>query len=106
MSAAELARIVDLLVAQVAQWNAARWSAAPEPGGPSRADLVHALAQRLADLAAEVEGQPRRDLPRLDSDLALPDQLRVVTRDLLAAGAPDNLTHVAAADVSEVRAAL
>lgn len=106
MSAAELARIVDLTVAQVAQWTPARWSAAAEPGGPSRADMVYALAQRIADLAAEVEGQPRRDLPRLDNHLALPDQLRVVTRDLLAAGAPDNLTHAAAADVSEVRAAL
>ncbi|GGK14721.1 hypothetical protein GCM10010124_04140 [Pilimelia terevasa] len=106
MSGAELARVVDLLVNQVAQWTPARWAAASAPGGPSRAEVVHALAQRLADLAAETEGVPRRDLPRLANDLALPDQLRVVASDLLTAGAPDGLTHAAAADVAQVRATL
>lgn len=106
MSAAELARLVDQLVDQVAHWGPARWEQAVVPGGPSRAEVVHGLAQRLADLAAEAEGEPRRDLPRLTNDLALPDQLRVVTRDLLAAAAPDRLTHAAAADVSEVRSQL
>ncbi|GGJ99822.1 hypothetical protein GCM10010123_32150 [Pilimelia anulata] len=106
MSGAELARVVDLLVAQVAQWTPARWATPIEAGGPSRAEVVHGLAQRLADLAAEAEGEPRRDLPRLENDLALPDQLRVVTRDLLVAGAPDGLTHAAAADAAEVRSTL
>jgi hypothetical protein len=32
--------------------------------------------------------------------------LRVVATDLVAAGAPDLLTHAAAADVSDVRAQL
>lgn len=47
--------------------------------------------QEVADLAADAEGQPRRPVPRLDNDLALPDQLRVVAADLVAA-APDEAT--------------
>jgi hypothetical protein len=47
-----------------------------------RADLVYALVQRLADLAADAEGQPRRGVPRLDSDLSLVDQVRVISADL------------------------
>jgi hypothetical protein len=105
VSAHELVRIVDLLVNQVANWTPARWAARPEPGGPSRAELVHSLIQQLADLAADAEGVPRREVPRLDNDLGLVDQLRVVTADLVAAGASD-LTHAAAADVSTVRARL
>jgi hypothetical protein len=103
VSAEELVRVVDLLCQQVAHWTPERWAAPAEPGGPSRAELVHTLAQRLADLAAEAEGEPRREIPRLDNDLALPDQLRVTAADLVAAGADDLLTHAAAADVSTVR---
>ena len=55
----------------------------------SRADLVHRLVQEIANLAADAEGEPRRAVPRLDNDLALPDQLRVVAADLVAAGPPD-----------------
>jgi hypothetical protein len=67
----------------------------------SRAERVYGLAQRLADAAADVEGAPRR-VPRLDNDLALPDQLRVLTADVLAADAarPEVLEVLA----SEVRA--
>jgi hypothetical protein len=54
----------------------------------TRADVVHHLAQQLADEAATVEGQPRRALPRLDTDLALPDQLAVTAADLVRAGPP------------------
>jgi hypothetical protein len=54
-------------------------------GVGTRAEVMHALVQRVADLAAAAEGQPRRRVPRLDSDLALPDQLRVVAADLAAA---------------------
>jgi hypothetical protein len=106
VSSAELVRVVDLLIKQVAHWDNARWAAPAAPGGPARADLVHALVQRLADLAADAEGQPRREVPRLDNDTALVDQLRVVAADLVAAGASDLLAHAVAADVSAVRADL
>ena len=50
---------------------------------------MHGLVQRLADAGAEVEGRPTRPVPRLASDLALPDQIRVVAADLRAAGAAE-----------------
>jgi hypothetical protein len=106
MSAAELDRAVALLVRQVGHWEQPRWSAAAESGNVSRADLVHKLVQEIANLAADAEGEPRRDVPRLPSDLALPDQLRVVTADLLAAGAPEPVLAGAAAAVSRTRSAL
>lgn len=52
----------------------------------SRADLVYGLVQRLADRAADAERRERRAVPRLD-DVVLPDQLRVMRDDLLAATA-------------------
>jgi hypothetical protein len=106
MSAHELVRTVELLTNQVGHWTHERWAAPATPGGAPRAELVHGLVQRLADLAADVEGATRRPVPRLDNDLALPDQLRVVAADLVAVGASDLLTHAAAADVAEVRAEL
>jgi hypothetical protein len=106
VSAQELVRIVELLVNQVGHWTPPRWTVPATPGGPTRADLVHGLVQRLADLAADAEGEPRRPVPRLDSDLTLPDQLRVVTADLVVTSASDMLTHAAAADVAQVRALL
>ncbi|HEX8626537.1 MAG TPA: hypothetical protein VF755_00005, partial [Catenuloplanes sp.] len=45
----------------------------------------------IADLAADGERQPRRPVPRLDTDLALTDQLRVVTADLLGTDPPDEV---------------
>jgi hypothetical protein len=68
--------------------------------------VVHGLVQQLADWAADQEGQPRRPVPRLDSDLALPDQLRVVTTDLVAAAPPPDVRAAAAAAVDEVRQAV
>ena len=67
--------------------------------GMSRAERVHELVQRLADAAADAEGSPRRAVPRLDNDLALTDQLRVVTADVLAASGarPDMLADLASA---------
>jgi hypothetical protein len=103
VSAQELLRVVDLLANQVVHWTPARWAVRVEPDSASRGDLMHALVQRLADLAADAEGGPRREVPRLDNDLNLVDQLRVVAVDLIAAGADDLLTHAAAADVSAVR---
>ncbi len=77
------------LVARLRLWTPARYAAsapvASAPGAGTRGDLVHHLAQSFADLAAPVEaggGVPRR-LPRLDSDLALADQLAVTADDLV-----------------------
>ncbi|MGC4804344.1 hypothetical protein [Micromonospora sp. DT233] len=106
MSAAELGRSVELLVGQVGHWQQPRWAATAGGGNVSRADLVHRLVQELANLGADAEGRPRRTVPRLDNDLALPDQLRVVTADLLAADPPAEALARAAAEVTATRAAL
>lgn len=106
MSGDELRRAVDLLLGQVGHWTAARWAAPALAGNVNRSDLMHRLVQYIADLDADAEGQPRRDVPRLDNDLALPDQLRVVTADLIAAGPSNDVLAAAAAGVRETRAAL
>ena len=80
-----LARESRSLVQRLRLWTPARWAAAAEPFD-SRADLVHHLAQCLADLAADAEGGPRRSLPHQDSVLGLPDQLAVTADDLVRAG--------------------
>lgn len=72
------------LVQRLRLWTPARWAAAAPPFG-TRADLVRHLAQDLADRAAAAEGQPPRRLPRLDSDLGVPDQLAVTAEDLARA---------------------
>ncbi|WBB64946.1 hypothetical protein [Micromonospora sp. WMMD812] len=106
MSAAELDRAVRLLVRQVGHWEQPRWAAAATGGNAARGDLVHRLVQEIANLAADAEGQPRRTVPRLVNDLALPDQLRVVAADLLAAGAAPDALARAAAEVEATRSAL
>jgi hypothetical protein len=80
-----LAREAASFVARLRLWTPARWAAAAPVLG-TRADVVHPLAQELADDAAALEGRPPRPLPRLDSDLALPDQLAVTADDLVRAG--------------------
>ena len=82
----ELRRAVDRLVARVAHWQPNRWTRPTADGTMSRADCVHALAQRFGDAAARAEGRPPRHVPRLDNDLALVDQLRVLAADVLAVG--------------------
>ncbi|MFC0508076.1 hypothetical protein [Micromonospora costi] len=105
-AAAELERAVQLLVRQVGHWEQPRWAATATGGNAARGDVVHRLVQEIANLAADAEGEPRRTVPRLANDLALPDQLRVVAADLVAAGAaPDVLTR-AAAEVTATRSAL
>ncbi|MFF0150447.1 hypothetical protein [Micromonospora sp. NPDC005203] len=106
MSAAELEEAVRLLVGQVGHWQQPRWAAVATTGNVPRADLVHRLVQEIANLAADAEGTPRRSVPRLDNDLALPDQLRVVTADLRAAEAGDEVLARAAAEVTATRSAL
>ncbi|GGM19846.1 hypothetical protein GCM10011608_00580 [Micromonospora sonchi] len=106
MGDVELGRGVELLVRQVGHWQQPRWSAAASAGNVSRADLVHRLVQEIANLAADTEGQPRRTVPRLDNDLVLADQLRVVAADLLAADPSDEVLARATAEVAATRTAL
>ena len=68
----QLVRAVDRLVDQVGHWSPSRWTG----GNGARADLVYALAQRLADLEAGATGRPRYPVPRLGNHLVLPDQVR------------------------------
>jgi hypothetical protein len=86
--AAALGAAAARFLARVSHWNPDRWS---RPGkakrSPSRGALVHGLVQQIADAAADTEGQPRRPVPRLDNDLVLPDQIRVLVADLLSASA-------------------
>jgi hypothetical protein len=83
----QLVRAVDRLVDHVGHWSPPRWSATGPAGDRTRAEVVHELAQRLADLEAGATGRSVRPVPRLTNDLALPDQVRVVTLDLLRSGA-------------------
>jgi hypothetical protein len=99
----DLRHAVDLLVGRVQHWTPTRWSKPDGSGaGRSRGDRVHLLAQRLADAGADAEGNPRRPVPRPENDLVLPDQLRVLTADLLAAG--ESRAAVLADLVTAVRA--
>ena len=76
-----LAREARSLVERLRVWTPARWAAEFPPYG-TRGDVAHHLAQWLASRAGEA---PIR-LPRLDSDLALPDQLAVTADDLVRTG--------------------
>jgi len=66
---ADLHRTVDRL----RTLGLARLAASFEPE-PTRADAARGVAQRLADAAADLEGGPRRTLPRL-ADAAVGDQV-------------------------------
>ena len=90
-----LRREARLLVERLRLWTPARFAASARPWG-SRGDLMHHLAQDLVDRAALAEGAAARRLPRLDSDLALPDQLAVSADDLVRAG-PSHAAAVEAA---------
>ena len=99
----DFATSIQRLHAQIHHWEQPRWSAPSGPG--TRADLVHTLIQRLADLGADAERRERRPVSR-EHDMVLPDQLVVIADDLLAADpAPADLTAATAA-VDEVRRAL
>ncbi|WP_406283677.1 hypothetical protein [Embleya sp. NBC_00896] len=54
---------------------------------PTRAGAALELAQCLADLAAAVEGEPRREVPDLGV-FVVGDQVAVTSRDLAVAVAP------------------
>jgi hypothetical protein len=57
----------------------------PDDAGVSPASRTHDCAQRLADLAADAAGRPRRPVPGLAAH-ASADQLTVVAHDVLAEG--------------------
>ncbi|MFI5890743.1 hypothetical protein ACIA5D_11570 [Actinoplanes sp. NPDC051513] len=92
----DFAAAIDRLLNQVRHWEQPRWR-------EGRADRTYELVQRLADLAADAEGRPRRPVPR-EHDMILPDQLRVMADDLLATD-PSPLVMVEAAEaVNTLRA--
>ena len=76
---ADLGRTVDRLRSM----GLARLAASFEPE-PTRAYAARGVAQSLADAAAGLAGEVRRELPRL-ADGALGDQLAVCGHDLLDA---------------------
>ncbi len=84
------------LVQRLRLWTPARYAAAAPLHG-TRGDLVHHLVQVLADGAADLQGGPRRAVPRLDTDLALADQLAVVSADLVRARPPEQVARDATA---------
>jgi hypothetical protein len=84
------AREARSLVERLRVWTPQRWAAHPEDAAPSyrtRGDLVHHLAQSFVTSA----GETATPLPRLDSDLVLPDQLAVTADDLVRSGGADLL---------------
>src|SRR5262245_50985789 len=104
-SAAALAKAAERLLARVGHWPPHRWRASARPGvrvaaakgaaavsggtghtAATRADVMYELVQQVADAGAQAEGRSARPVPRLANDLVLPDQLRVMVADLLAAG--------------------
>jgi hypothetical protein len=97
----DLRLAVDRLIGRVQHWTPSRWARPSAVDGSTRAELIHGLAQRLADAGAQAAGEPSRAVPRLDNDLVLPDQLRVLTADVLAAPAPPDVVDRLAADVHE-----
>jgi len=73
----------DRLVDRLRAMPAARLARSVD-GEPTIADSAHALAQVLADLAADAQGLPRREVPRL-TDFAVGDQVAVTLHQLVTA---------------------
>ena len=84
------------LVQRLRLWTPARYAAAAPPWG-TRGELVRHLAQACADVAADLEGEPRRTVPRLDSDLGLADQLAVTSDDVVRAQPDDAVARAVTA---------
>ncbi|MCW2615260.1 MAG: hypothetical protein JWN08_2254 [Frankiales bacterium] len=108
--AALLVRESRSLVQRLRLWTPVRYAAVPPRptlhGLATRGDVVHHLAQALADRAAELEGRPSRPLPRLDSDLGLADQLAVTADDLVRCRPPADVAVTATAHLLLHRADL
>ena len=97
MGSEPLVRQAELLVGQVAHWMPDRWR--------GRSDGVYALVQRLADACAQTEGRPALTVPRL-AETVLPDQIRVMVADLVAASPDADLLDRLTQDIRSTRAAL
>ena len=96
-AAERLCAAVDGLVGRLP--SLVGWRPADPRGARTwRTDVVHALVQRVADMAADAEGVPRRSVPRLEPATTLGDQLRVVAADLIA-GRPSVQDLTAAAEL-------
>ncbi len=65
-------------------------------------DAVRADLQRLADVGADAEQRPHRDVPVLEAH-ALADQVLVLAHDVARTADPD-AAHVALAVLAELRA--
>jgi hypothetical protein len=101
----DFADSIDRLHNQVRHWEQPRWSTAAAGATTTRGDRMYALVQHLADLAADAEQRPHRPVPR-EHDMILPDQLRVMSDDLLAAGPDPAALAEATAAVDRLRQTL
>lgn len=101
----DFASSVDRLHNQVRHWEQGRWWGRTPGATATRGDLAYALIQHLADLGADAEHRARRPVPR-EHDMVLPDQLRVLADDLLAASPPEAVLAEAAAAVDDLRFAI
>ena len=102
MGAGDFETAVQRLISQVGHWEAARWSKPTRAATSTRGQAVFALVQRLADHGADAEQRRHRPVPRL-ADTVLPDQLRVMADDLVAATPPEDVLAHATKDVIDVR---
>ena len=87
------------LISGTSHWSPARW----RDGQPSRQAAVAQLVQKLADVVAEAESQPRRTVPEVENPLTLGAQLAVMGHDLHAVD--DQLTEAQRRAIHEAIAA-
>lgn len=99
-AAVELGRVVDRLRSMPLTRLAAPWG-----DYPSRAVGARALAQRLADRAADVSGSPHRSVPDV-GDAAVGDQVAVTGREVLSLVLSEDDLAAVAADLRDVRLTL
>ena len=86
------------LIPRLRRWTADSWTRPATPpttgdGVVSRGEAAAVAVQRIADVAADAEGQPRRTVPDL-GDLVRADQLAVLVDDALRTGSPAAATAV------------
>jgi hypothetical protein len=97
--------LAGTLLPRLRRWTADGWQRpATGPARVPRAEVAAATVQRLADLAADTEGRPRRPVPRL-ADTVLADQLAVLLDDVVRTGDPAAIS-AADAELAALKAAL